>query len=162
MSPAEQVTWCRDTITDFVLIFSDWFCGYDCFFRVLINFYKKNPLYFSSNKIYSDISRIASHTDPLAPLPCERWKSWQPDTYFRLPSEFPGEYQTCRVWWHHRFCSHSLARANSYSEYSSFTLPVMNNQMSTETLQTKMGKTLEAFFFFLCRLEILNLSYVLL
>lgn len=149
MPPAEQVTWCRDSVNDFVLIFSDWMNDSVSMsaFSVCLLIFIRIPYTLALIKKYSNISRLASYIDLPAPLPCERLKSWQSDTYFRLPSEFTREYQTCRVLWHHRFCSYSLERANSYSEYSFFTLPAMNNQMSTETLQTKDGRNTRTVFF---------------
>lgn len=149
MPPAEQVTWCRDSVNDFVLIFSDWMNDSVSMsaFSVCLLIFIRIPYTLALIKKYSNISRLASYIDLPAPLPCERLKSWQSDTYFRLPSEFTREYQTGRVLWHHRFCSYSLERANSYSEYSFFTLPAMNNQMSTETLQTKDGRNTRTVFF---------------
>lgn len=134
-----------------VIWMNKWLCGLDCFFRMLLMFIGRISYTLALPKIHLDNCRMWGNdkSQPYwfnSPFVLGEVKSWQSDAYLGLPSEFTREYQTCRVLWHHRFCSYSLARAFLFRIFI-FTLPAMNNQISTETLQTKDGKNTFRHFF---------------
>ena len=150
-----------------VIWMNKWLCGFDCFFRMLLIFTGRIYYTLALPKIHLDNCRMWGNdkSQPYwftSPIVLGEVKSWQSDAYLGLPSEFTREYQTCRVLWHHRFCSYSLPRTFLLRIFI-FTLPAMSNQISTEKLQTKDGKNTCSFFIFpLCNLEIPHLSKILL